>query len=70
MTPQEECPLTEREIDIVKRIAQGDTAKEVAQQIGWTHYSVNERIKTVRRIVGAKNAPHLATIALRKGWIE
>ena len=64
------CPLSAREIEIVRHLAQGQTAKDIARKIGLTHFSINERIKTMRRVVGANNTPHLTAMALRKGWIE
>jgi len=68
MTP-EPCPLSAREIEIVTHLAEGKTAKDIADLTGLSWASVNQRIKTMRRIVGAENSPHLAAIALRKGWI-
>jgi len=69
-TTPENCPLTVREIEIVKHLADGDTAKAIGRKIGLTEFSVAMYIKTARRITQAKNAPHLAAMALRKGWIE
>jgi len=69
MTP-ETCPLTALEIDIVKQLADGDTAKAIAKKVDRTEFSIAMQIKIMRRVVGARNAPHLTAIALRKGWIE
>jgi DNA-binding CsgD family transcriptional regulator len=67
---QQECPLTSQEIEIVKHLADGLTAKGIANKTGLTEFSIAMRIKIARRVTAAKNTPHLAAIALRKGWIE
>ncbi|WP_454618346.1 LuxR C-terminal-related transcriptional regulator [Bradyrhizobium cenepequi] len=67
---QEQCPLNKREIEIVRYLAEGDTAKAISNKTGLTEFSVAMQIKIARRIVSAKNATHLAAMALRKGWIE
>lgn len=70
MSQAPKCPLTTREIEIVRHLAEGRTAKDIGKKIGLTHFSINERIKTARRVVGAHNTPHLMAMALRQGWIE
>lgn len=70
MSETQECPLSAREIEIIGYLAQGNTAKEIAGETGLTHNSINMMIKIARRVVGAKNTPHLTAIALRKGWIK
>lgn len=64
-----ECPLTGQEIQIVQHLADGLTAKAIANKTGLTEFSIAMRIKIARRVAAAKNTPHLAAIALRKGWI-
>jgi DNA-binding CsgD family transcriptional regulator len=66
----EPCPLNAQEIEIVKHLADGLTAKGIANKTGLTEFSIAMRIKIVRRVISAKNASHLTAIALRKGWIE
>lgn len=69
MEQQQECPLTAREIEIAKHLADGHTAKVISEKTGLTEFSVTMQIKIARRVVGARNSTHFAAIALRKGWI-
>ncbi len=69
MTP-EKCPLTAIELEIARHLSNGETAASIAGKIGSTPAAVNMKIKIARRVVGARNSSHLATTALRKGWIE
>lgn len=62
-------PLTFRELQIVKLMADGNAVKEIAKQLDLSFNSVNMFIKVARRAAGAKNAPALVATALRQGWI-
>lgn len=70
MTDTQTCPLTARELEIARYLSNGETAASIAGKIGATEFSVAMQIKIARRVAGARNSPHLAAIALRKGWIE
>lgn len=63
------CPLSHRELEIVGHMADGTTAKVIAQKTGLTFNTINMFIKMARRATGAKNSTALVATALRKGWI-
>lgn len=67
---QEQCPLSATEVEIVRHLADGLTAKQIARKTGFTACSITTRIKVARRVVSAKNTSHLTAIAVRRGWIE
>lgn len=69
MTEPQQCPLTARELEIVRHLSNGETAASIAGKIEATEFSVAMQIKIARRVVGARNSSHLAATALRKGWI-
>ncbi|MGY4333227.1 DNA-binding CsgD family transcriptional regulator [Bradyrhizobium sp. LB7.2] len=70
MTEPQQCPLTARELEIARYLSNGETAASISGKINCTEASVAMQIKIARRVAGARNTPHLAAIALRKGWIE
>lgn len=63
------CPLTSSELEIVRRLADGQSAKEIAAVLGRSHFGINANTKIMRRTVDAKNSAALVAMALRRGWI-
>jgi LuxR family quorum sensing-dependent transcriptional regulator len=62
--------LTEREREVLALAADGKTAKEMAQALGISVRSVEGRMTTAVRVLGAKNRSHAVAIALRNKLIE
>lgn len=63
-------PLSARELEIIKAVSLGSCVKAIAHSHGLSYYAVNSRLQIMRRIVGAKNTPHLIAVALRNRWIK
>ena len=62
--------LTRRETDIIERIANGYSAKEVAQQVRIAPRTVERHIENARHKLGAKNTAHLITRAVMTGLLS
>lgn len=56
--------LTRREIQILELVAQGFSAKEVAQSIAIAPRTVEGHIDTIRLKLQARNRPHMVTKAI------
>ena len=59
--------LTSREMDVLKRIAQGMANKEIARDLGLQEVTVKLHVKTLYRKIGARNRTHAALLAQEKG---
>jgi DNA-binding CsgD family transcriptional regulator len=62
--------LTERELDVLERLAEGRPTEEVATLLHVSPHTVRSRIKTVLRKLGARNREHAVAIALSEGAID
>jgi len=62
--------LTAREIDVLKRIASGNSNKEIAAQLSVTEESVKSYVKNILAKLGANDRTHAVTIGLKRGIIE
>lgn len=62
--------LTARELQIVKLLADGKQASEIACEMGLTANTVNGYKRDIMRYVGIHTAAGLVGAAFRQGWIE
>jgi DNA-binding CsgD family transcriptional regulator len=62
--------LTERERDVLTRLAEGKPTAEVAELLYVSPHTVRSRIKSALRKLGARNRDHAIAIALREGAID
>ncbi len=57
--------LNRREIEIIKYLAQGYKAKEIAKLIDLEHRTIEIYISHIRKKLCAKNTPHVIYLASR-----
>jgi DNA-binding NarL/FixJ family response regulator len=62
--------LTEREVDVVKLIAAGNSNKLIADQLSISEATVKSHVTNILSKLGANDRAHAVTIALRRGIIE
>lgn len=62
--------LTGREMDVLKRLSQGMTNKEIARELGLQEVTVKLHVKTLYRKIGARNRTQAALIAREAGIKE
>ncbi|MCD1264522.1 hypothetical protein B5M44_25920 [Shinella sumterensis] len=64
-----ETPLKPRQIDVLKLLADGKSAREAAEILGISRHTANSYIAKAFDITGTHNTNGLLGIAFRKGWI-
>ena len=62
-------PLTEREIEVLRLAARGDSAAQIAESLVLTIGTVRNHLSRVNRKVGARNRVHAIRIAEDSGWL-
>lgn len=62
--------LTEREINILQILADGNDYAEVAKRIGCAHESVKNFVREIKSKLGAQDRVHAVAIAMRKELIQ
>ncbi|MBI3998903.1 MAG: response regulator transcription factor [Armatimonadetes bacterium] len=68
--PKAPDDLTEREKEVLQRVARGATNKQVAQQLGIAESTVNYHVKNILGRLHARNRAEAAVRALREGFVE
>ena len=62
--------LTPRQREVLSWVAQGKSAKEIAEILGITPRTVEKLMETVMRELGPANSTHAVAIALRNKLID
>ncbi|WP_348273480.1 response regulator transcription factor [Piscinibacter sp. XHJ-5] len=62
--------LSEREIQVLRSVAQGNSNKRVALELGVTEETVKAHMKRIVSKLGANDRTHAVTIAIKRGIIE
>lgn len=62
--------LTPRQIEILSLLAQGMTAREIAEKTHMTLAAVQWQVRTMKEKMGARNAIHLVYLAAQQGVID
>lgn len=63
-------PLTEHQLDALKRASQGQTHKQIARGLGIDAKSVGKLMTEVFRKLGARNMPHAVLLACGAGILQ
>jgi len=61
---------TPRQLQILRRVAEGDTLRQIALDLGLANGTVKNQMLKMRRRIGAKSSENAVAIALREGWIK
>ena len=62
--------LTEREIEVLRRVAAGNSNKIIADQLNLTEATVKAHMKNILSKLGANDRTHAVTIALKRGFLS
>jgi DNA-binding NarL/FixJ family response regulator len=65
----EEVRLTERETDVLQRVAKGYTMPEIAEQFGLSRHTVADYVKQVYRKLNVSSRAEAALEAARRGLV-
>jgi DNA-binding NarL/FixJ family response regulator len=63
-------PLSQREVDILQRVATGTSNKEIAAALALTEATVKSHMKSVMAKLGANDRTHAVMIAIKRGFID
>jgi len=69
LTTDIEVPLTKRESEVLKQLANGLTNKEIAQSLHISYETVKEHVQHILRKVGVTDRTQAAVWAVRKGLV-
>ncbi len=62
--------LTERELDVLRRLIGGDSNKELADKIGVTEHTVKAHLKSIIAKLRVRDRTEAVTVGLRRGMIH
>ncbi|MBN1367548.1 MAG: response regulator transcription factor [Dehalococcoidales bacterium] len=65
-----EIPLTERELDILSKIADGDTNKAIAHAFNVNESSIKNQVSRILRKLDVSNRTEAVLLALSRGWLK
>ncbi len=63
-------PLSEREIEVLDKIAGGSSNKEIAEGLGISTQTVKNHISSILRKLSLNDRTQAVIYAIRRGWIE
>ena len=69
MPPDLDVPLNGRECEVLRRMAQGLTNKEIADQLKLSYETVKEQVQQILRKIGVTDRTQAAVWAVRKGLV-
>lgn len=65
-----EDALTEREIDVLRRVAIGSSNKIIGAQLNVSEATIKGHMKSILSKLGANDRTHAVTIAIKRGFID
>lgn len=63
-------PLSDREIEVLERIASGGSNRDIAEALGISTQTVKNHISSILRKLSLNDRTQAVLFALRRGWIE
>ena len=64
------APLTPKEIQILSRIAEGNSNKRIANILGISEQTIKNHVSAILRKLNANDRAHAVFLAIRNGWIS
>ena len=65
-----EDTLTDREIEVLRRVANGNSNKIIGSQLNVSEATIKGHLKSILSKLGANDRTHAVTIAIRRGFID
>jgi len=65
----EPCPLSRREVDALRGLAEGKVYKEIAEEMGLSASTVRTHLHNVYRKIGAADRAQAVLVARERGWV-
>lgn len=64
------CPLSARELQIIDRVAQGDSNLGIGNKLGLSPLTVKSHLARIGDRLGTGDRAHMVAICMRAGWVE
>lgn len=65
----EECPFSQRQVEMIQWLANGKTASEIGEILGLSLWTVQKYLDRAKQAAGVRKDTALVATALRNGWI-
>jgi DNA-binding NarL/FixJ family response regulator len=62
--------LSDREVDVLRRVATGNSNKIIASQLNVSEATVKGHMKSILSKLGANDRTHAVTIAMKRGFLD
>jgi len=62
--------LSEREVEVLRRVAQGNSNKAIAAELSVSEATIKAHMKSILAKLGANDRTHAVTIAVKRGFLE
>jgi DNA-binding NarL/FixJ family response regulator len=62
--------LSEREVEVLRRVAQGNSNKLIGGQLSVSEATIKAHMKSILAKLGANDRTHAVTIAVKRGFLE
>lgn len=63
-------PLSDREMEVLVRVVEGKSNKEIASLLGISHQTVKNHITSILRKFGVEDRTQAVVYALKRGWVK
>jgi len=63
-------PLSSREVEILKQVAEGSPNKRIADALNTSEQTIKNHITSIMRKLNANDRTHAVVLALRQGWLS
>jgi DNA-binding NarL/FixJ family response regulator len=63
------CPMSSREVDVLRRLAKGMVYKQIASELGLSTSTIRTHLHNIYGKLGAMDRAQAVLIATERGWI-
>jgi putative nucleotidyltransferase with HDIG domain len=63
------CPMSKRELDVVRRLARGMVYKQIASELGLSTSTIRTHLHNIYGKLGARDRAQAVLIATERGWL-
>lgn len=64
------CPLTSRELEVLRVLARGSTNAQIARELNVTDDTVKFHVHNIFRKLDVASRTEATLVAIRQGWVE
>jgi two-component system nitrate/nitrite response regulator NarL len=68
--PHGKVPLSDREVEVLRMVADGRSNRDVGEQLGLSGLTVKSHLARIARKLGSGDRAHLVATAIRNGYIR